>query len=88
MAQPSTEITNFRREVTALADQLAKVQHRAQIIGDLGGQAFIAPYLVGPNGDATTDVTLAEFLAGFAALSTLLGSLTAEQRAAIGVLRI
>lgn len=88
MAQPSTEITNFRRDVTALADQLAKVSHRAQIIADLGGQAFVAPYLVGPDGNATTDITLAEFMAGYMAIVQLVSGVTAEARAAAGALRI
>lgn len=88
MAQASTEINKFRSQVTALADQLARTQHALQIIADLGGQTFVAPYLVGPEGEPTTDITLEQFLTGYGALAGLLMGLSDAERSAIGVLRI
>ena len=88
MAQPSTEVQRFRQQVTALANDLATVGHQAQVISDLGGQDFVAAYLMDAAGEPTTDITLTEFITAYGALAQLLGSVTPEARAAIGKLRI
>lgn len=88
MAQPSTEVQRFRQRVTALADDLAAVGHQAQVISDLGGERFVAAYLVDAAGEPTTDITIGEFMQAYSALARLLGAVTPEARAAIGKLRI
>lgn len=88
MAQPSTEVQRFRQQVTGLANDLAAVGHQLQVISDLGGQEFVAEFLMDADGKPTTDITLQEFVAAYGALAALIGSVTPEARAAIGKLRI
>lgn len=88
MAQPSTEVQRFRQRVTALADDLAAVGHQAQVISDLGGERFVAAYLVDAVGEPTTDITIGEFMQAYGALARLLDAVTPDARAAIGKLRI
>lgn len=88
MAQPSTEVQRFRQQVTGLANDLAAVGHQLQVISDLGGQEFVADFLMDADGQPTTDITLENFMVAYNVLAALLGSVTPEARAAIGKLRI
>lgn len=88
MAHPSNEINRLRQMVTNLSDAQAAVGSQLRFIDQLGNGAFVAAYLQDEQGQPTTDITLAEFAAGIAALTEVLGGISAEQAAAIVKLRV
>lgn len=88
MAQPSTEIQKLRQNVTGLSDAQAQAANQLHFIQLLGNGAFVATYLQDADGNPTTDITLAEWVAGVTALAQVLGGITPEQAAAIAKLRI
>lgn len=87
MAHPSQKIGKLRAVVTELSDAQAAAGAQLRMIELLGNGQFVAGYLVDAEGNATTDITLADFAAGTAALAAVLGGITTEQAAAIAKLR-
>lgn len=88
MAQPSQEINKLRNIVTNLSDAQAAAATQLRFIELLGNGEFVATYLVDAEGNATTDITLTEFIEGMSALAHILGSITPEQSAAVAKLRL
>lgn len=87
MAHPSQEISKLRTVITQLSDAQAAAASQLHFIDLLGNGAFVSQYLVDAEGNPTTDITLADFAAGTAALAAVLGGITPAQAAAIAKLR-
>lgn len=87
MAHPSQEIGKLRNIVTQLSDAQAAAGSQLRFIDLLGNGEFVATYLQDTEGNPTTDITLADFAAGTAALSAALSAITPSQAAAIAKLR-
>lgn len=87
MAHPSQEIGKLRNIVTQLSDAQAAAGSQLRFIDLLGNGEFVATYLQDTEGNPTTDITLADFAAGTAALSAVLSAITPSQAAAIAKLR-